>query len=74
MSERPIPVPAEPVPLHDVAAVAARLNISTKSVRRMIARGAIAHHRIGKLIRISAADLSEYIARQRRKPDGLRGI
>ena len=65
----PVPVPAEPGPLHDVAAVAARLNISTKSVRRMIASGAIPHHRIGKLIRISAADLSEYLAKQRRRPD-----
>ncbi len=50
-------VVAEPgVPqMHDVDAVARGLNVSPKTVRRLIDRGELPVHRIGKLLRISDA-------------------
>jgi excisionase family DNA binding protein len=38
-----------------VAGVAPRLDVSAKTVRRMIERGDLPTHRIGKLLRISEA-------------------
>jgi excisionase family DNA binding protein len=51
--------------LLDIAAIAARLGVSTKTVRRLIERGELAVHRIGRQLRVSAADLHSYVARQR---------
>lgn len=34
---------------------------STKTVRRMIERGDLQHHRFGRSIRVSQADLDRYI-------------
>jgi excisionase family DNA binding protein len=51
--------------LHDVTAVAARLDVSVKTVRRMIERGQLPAHRIGKLLRISEADLVDYLSQAR---------
>jgi excisionase family DNA binding protein len=51
--------------LLDIGATAARLGISTKTVRRMIARGELAVHRIGRQLRVSQADLHSYIAGRR---------
>lgn len=65
---RHAPSPAER--LHDVAAVAARLDVSVKTVRRMIERGALPAHRIGKLLRISETDLLHYPAQVRSKQSG----
>ena len=49
----------------DIPAVAARLDISSKTVRRMIERGDLPVYRIGKLLRISEADLANYLANMR---------
>jgi excisionase family DNA binding protein len=50
--------------------VADRLGISTKSVRRMIARGELRAHRIGRLIRVSEADYHNYVV-ERRQNNGM---
>jgi excisionase family DNA binding protein len=53
-------------PLLDVDAVAARLGVSSKTVRRHIDRGDLAVHHIGRLLRVSEADLADFIAGQRK--------
>lgn len=55
-------------PLRDVAAVARRLGVSVKTVRRMVARGDLAAVRVGRSLRIMDADLESYIAAQRSAP------
>jgi excisionase family DNA binding protein len=52
-------------PLLDVDAVATRLGVSSKTVRRLIDRGELAVHRIGRLLRVSEPDLHNYVARRR---------
>jgi excisionase family DNA binding protein len=51
--------------LLDIPAVATRLGVSSKTVRRLIDRAELAVHRIGRLLRVSEADLHSYVARQR---------
>jgi excisionase family DNA binding protein len=51
--------------LLDIPAVATRLGVSSKTVRRLIDRGELAVHRIGRLLRVSEADLHSNVARQR---------
>lgn len=51
--------------LLDIPAVATRLGVSSKTVRRLIDRGELAVHRIGRLLRMSEVDLHSYVARQR---------
>jgi len=51
--------------MHDVEVVAQRLGVASKTVRRMIARGELPVHRIGKLLRISDDDLVEYLTKRR---------
>jgi excisionase family DNA binding protein len=63
MSDRPTPPSADP--LLDVSAVARRLGVSTKTVRRLIERGALPVHRIGRLLRVSEVDLQSYIGEKR---------
>ena len=46
--------------------VADVIQLSTKQVRRYVTRGELAHHRIGRLYRISPADLDSFLV-QRRK-------
>lgn len=46
----------------DVRTVALRLDVATKTIRRMISNQTLPIHRIGKLIRISETDLSTYLA------------
>ena len=41
--------------------VADLLNVSTKTVRRMIDERDLHHHRIGRIIRVSEEDLRAYI-------------
>lgn len=48
-----------------VAAVAARLDLSTKTVRRLIDRRELLVHRVGGQVRISEDDLREYLVRCR---------
>ena len=51
--------------LLDTGAVAQRLNVSCKTVRRLIARHELPVHRIGRLLRVSEIDLDNYIASRR---------
>jgi excisionase family DNA binding protein len=44
----------------NVGQVASHLNVSTKTVRRMIQSGVLHHHRIGRTVRVSAEDLRAY--------------
>lgn len=52
-------------PLLDLDAVAKRLGVSIKTVRRIIDRGELPVHRVGRLLRISEADLAEYVVARR---------
>jgi excisionase family DNA binding protein len=45
----------------NVRQVACRLNVSTKTIRRMITSGTIRHHRIGRALRVSTEDLRAYV-------------
>jgi excisionase family DNA binding protein len=52
-----------PLPtLLSVSAVAIELSVSTKTVRRLIERGALPCCRVGRLVRIRAVDLARFIA------------
>jgi excisionase family DNA binding protein len=68
--ERRDPASRAPQPaahsLLDIPAIASRLGVSAKTVRRLIDRGELAVHRIGRLLRVSEADLRSYVARRRR--------
>jgi excisionase family DNA binding protein len=46
--------------LHDLDTIARRLDVSTKMVRRLIGRGELGFHRVGRLVRIS-----DYLTRVR---------
>lgn len=47
---------------------AKRIRMSVRHVRRLIAEGAIAHHRLGRSIRFDPADLEAYLAATRVGP------
>jgi excisionase family DNA binding protein len=51
--------------LYDVEQLAERLSASTKTVRRLIASGALPTVRIGRLVRIAEADLAIFVERHR---------
>jgi excisionase family DNA binding protein len=51
--------------LIDLDAIAERLGISVKSVRRLLDRGELAYHRIGRLKRVSESDYAAYLASRR---------
>lgn len=55
-----------------VAAVADRLEVSQKTVRRKIASGDLPAHRVGKLIRVSEGDLETYVTQARPGRGGAR--
>ena len=48
------------------AAVAKRLGVSTKTVRRWIEAGELKAHRFGRCVRISEDDLQDFIKRHRK--------
>jgi len=52
----------DPQSLLSVDAVASILSVSSKTVRRMIERGALRTCRVGRLLRVKRADLAHYIA------------
>lgn len=52
----------DPLQLIAVDDVAATLAVSTKTVRRMIARGNLLSFRVGRLVRVRRSDLEQYIA------------
>jgi excisionase family DNA binding protein len=47
-----------------VADAAAHLRVSTKTVRRLLARGELGASRIGRQLRISRSELLAYLRRQ----------
>ena len=57
--------------LLDVPAVAARLNLSEATVRKLIHRGQIGSVRVGRRVRIGPEDLASYVAAARLKPGEL---
>ena len=62
----PPPIPTLPTPaLLDAAAVAARLDVSLRTVRRLIAAGELPVHRIGRAVRVSEDDLARFLAARR---------
>jgi excisionase family DNA binding protein len=48
--------------------VADRLNLSTKTIRRMIANGRLPSHRIGRSIRVQPGDLATLLHLSRAMP------
>jgi excisionase family DNA binding protein len=54
--------------LHDLDTIARRLNISTRTVRRLVVRGELGSHRVGRLLRVSDAQYLEYLTRIKRGP------
>jgi excisionase family DNA binding protein len=59
-------VPVAKDQLHDLDAIARRLNVSTKMVRRLIARGELGYHQVGRLKRVSDDQYLEYLGRAMR--------
>ena len=58
--------PAKPHPrLLSVEETAHELHVSTKTVRRLIDRGELGAHRIGRCLRVSADALRLYLNRSR---------
>lgn len=55
----------EPARLLTVDAVAARLDLSTKTVRRLIASGDLVACRIRRAVRVSEDDLKSFLAQRR---------
>lgn len=51
--------------LLDIPAVARRLDVCDKTVRRLIARGELRAHRIGRLLRVSEEELRRFINARR---------
>jgi excisionase family DNA binding protein len=49
------------IPLMTVSEAATALRVSTKTIRRMIARGELQHVKIGRLVRVRAEDIVQYI-------------
>ncbi|ORT47456.1 excisionase family DNA-binding protein [Frankia sp. KB5] len=62
---------APPSPLGDVLTVdqaAVRMNMSVRYVRRLVAERRIAYHRIGRSIRLTAADVDAHVTAGRVEP------
>ena len=61
-SDRGFVPPNTPLPtVLSVSAVAIELSVSTKTVRRLIERGALSYCRVGRLVRIRSADLEQFV-------------
>ncbi len=67
MSESSAPGSPPPIlePLLSITEVAKRLDVSSKTIRRLIETKSIVIHRIGRQIRISETDLAVYVRGQR---------
>ena len=52
----------------DVPAFARRVGLSIPTIRRLIARGEIAHYRLGKRILFDERHAIEYLARHEHRP------
>ena len=55
---------AAPEPLLSVVDTAAALQVSVKTVRRLLARGELGASRVGRQLRISRSELLAYLRRQ----------
>lgn len=55
-----------------VADVAEELQLCERSVRRLITRGDLCVHRVGRAVRVSADDLEGYLAKSRSRGRGAR--
>ncbi|WP_391530201.1 excisionase family DNA-binding protein, partial [Candidatus Frankia nodulisporulans] len=67
----PAPIDVAPTPLGVVLTVdqaAARMNMSVRYVRRLVADRRIAFHRVGRSIRLIAADVDAHVAAGRVEP------
>lgn len=53
------------VRLRTVGETAESLHVSERTIRRLIASGALAAHRLGRSVRISDADLAGYLNKSR---------
>ena len=58
------PHAAAPEPLLSVVDTAAALQVSVKTVRRLLARGELGASRVGRQLRISRSELLAYLRRQ----------
>jgi len=66
LMSKPSPAVQPVIPqMHAVDAVAQRLGVASKTVRRMIRRGELPVHCIGRLLRVSDDDLHEYLLKRR---------
>ncbi|MHB8438232.1 MAG: helix-turn-helix domain-containing protein [Acidimicrobiales bacterium] len=52
----------------DAREVARRFGVSSRTVRRLAAQGALAHYRIGSQVRFRADDVEEFLRRRRVTP------
>jgi excisionase family DNA binding protein len=52
--------------LHDLDTIAGRLGVTTKTVRRLLARGELAFYQVGRLKRVSDRQYQQYLARVKR--------
>ena len=57
--------PQDDDPMWSIKVEAQKLNTSVRHVRRLIKSGALAHHRIGRVIRIRRSDHEEFCRRNR---------
>jgi excisionase family DNA binding protein len=53
--------------LRDLDTIAQRLNVSIRMVRRLIDRGELGYHQVGRLKRVSDGQYLEYLSRARRR-------
>ena len=59
----------QPAPLLDLPAVAARLGVNHRHIRRLVAERRIPYIKWGHLLRFDPAELREWIDTYRRHPD-----
>ena len=52
---------AQSTPLHDVSAIARRLGVSTKTVRRLISAHELRAYRVGRQLRISDEEYMRFL-------------
>lgn len=61
----PIPTP-DRLPLIDLPAVAARLGVTDRFVRRLVAEDRITFYKVGRLLRFDPAEVEAWLDRARR--------
>ncbi len=62
MTVKPTPLPR----LFGIPAIATQLELSQKTIWRLIERGELQVHRLGRAVRVSEQDLCSYLGRCRR--------